>query len=117
MNRVTEWLKEKKKIIIIAVLVILLVLIIFLFFGGSDEETSTGSDVVKSESEIRLTALLESIDGVGDVEIMITETDGVITGVVVVCEGANSIMIRNDILNAVSIALNIDKNNIAIYSM
>ena len=48
---------------------------------------------------------------------MITEEEGVVTGVVIVCEGAHRIMVRNDILNAVSTALNINKNIIAIYSM
>ena len=48
---------------------------------------------------------------------MITENDGQIMGVVIVCEGANNIMTRSNILNAVSTALNIDRKIIAIYSM
>ena len=48
---------------------------------------------------------------------MINEGENGVLGVVIVCEGANNIMTRNDILNAVSTALNIDKNLIAIYSM
>lgn len=115
MKALTEWLKDKKKLIIVVLLVALLVVIVFLFFGS--EEESVLGDSMKSDTELRLTALLERIDGVGDAEVMITENDGEITGVVVVCDGANSIMVRNDILNAVSTALNINKNNIAIYSM
>ena len=115
MKALTEWLKDKKKLIIVVLLVALLVVIVFLFFGS--EEESVLGDSMKSDTELRLTALLERIDGVGDAEVMITENGGEITGVVVVCDGANSIMVRNDILNAVSTALNINKNNIAIYSM
>ena len=115
MKALTEWLKDKKKLIIVVLLVALLVVIVFLFFGS--EEESVLGDSMKSDTELRLTALLERVDGVGDAEVMITENDGEITGVVVVCDGANSIMVRNDILNAVSTALNINKNNIAIYSM
>ena len=48
---------------------------------------------------------------------MITENEGKILGVVIVCEGADNIMTRSSILNAVSTALNIDKKIIAIYSM
>lgn len=48
---------------------------------------------------------------------MINEGENGILGVVIVCEGANNLMTRNDILNAVSTALNIDKKIIAIYSM
>ena len=48
---------------------------------------------------------------------MITSDDDGVKGVVIVCEGAENIMVRSSILNVVSTALNIDKNNIAIYAM
>lgn len=48
---------------------------------------------------------------------MINESKDGILGVIIVCEGADSIMTKNTILNAVSTALNINKNLIAIYSM
>lgn len=116
MKGAAEWFKEKKKIIVVAALIALLILVVFLFFGTGGEESAL-DDYSKSDAEVRLTALLERIDGVGDTEVMITEEEGVVTGVVIVCEGADRIMVRNDILNAVSTALNINKNIIAIYSM
>jgi stage III sporulation protein AG len=54
---------------------------------------------------------------VGQTEVLINEGEEGITGVVIVCEGGNSILVKNDILNVVSTALNINKNIIAIYSM
>ena len=116
MKALSEWFKEKKKIILVVLLIALLILAVFLFFGGS-ESPGAFSDAAKSDTELRLTALLESMDGVGTVEVMVTEEEGVIAGVVIVCDGADRIMVRNDILNAVSTALNINKNIIAIYSM
>lgn len=116
MKGAAEWFKEKKKIIVVVALIALLILVVFLFFGTGGEESALG-DYSQSDAEVRLTALLERIDGVGDTEVMITEDEGVVTGVVIVCEGADRIMVRNDILNAVSTALNINKNIIAIYSM
>lgn len=114
MKRVSEWLKEQKKLIIVSVLIVALIIIVFLFFGG---ENSSSAGTAKTAEELRLTALLERMDGVGDADVMITEDEGGIAGVVVVCDGADRIMVRNDILNAVSTALNINKNIIAIYSM
>lgn len=116
MKKVSEWLREKKKIILVLLLVALLILIVFLFFGTDGGSFASG-DGYKSQAEVRLTQLLESIDGVGEAEVMITEDDSGITGVVVVCDGADRLMVRNDILNAVSTALNINKKIIAIYSM
>ena len=115
MNRIASWIKERKKLILVIALIVLLVAVVYLFFG-TDSDGSSAS-VSKTDTEIKLEALLEAIDGVGDVEIMITTDDDGIAGVVIVCEGASSIMVRNDILNAVSTALNINKNIIAIYSM
>ncbi len=116
MKALTEWFKEKKKIIVVVALILLLILVVFLFFGVDNQTTDYG-DNSKSDTELRLTALLESMDGIGDAEVMITEDESGISGVVIVCEGADRIMIRNDILNAVSTALSINKNIIAIYSM
>lgn len=45
------------------------------------------------------------------------EEDEKIVGVVIVCQGANNLMTRSNILNVVSVALGIDKKIIAIYSM
>ncbi|MBO5328436.1 MAG: hypothetical protein J6B04_04615 [Clostridia bacterium] len=71
----------------------------------------------KTQTEIKLTEILSCIKGVGETDVMISEIDGDIKGVVIVCQGADSITIKNDILNAVSTALCINKNLIAIYSM
>lgn len=115
MNRIASWIKERKKLILVLALIVLLVVVVYLFFGtdGSDGAAS----VSKTDTEVKLEALLGAMDGVGDVEVMVTSDDDGIAGVVIVCEGASSIMVRNDILNAVSTALDINKNIIAIYSM
>ena len=116
MKGAAEWFKEKKKIIVVAALIALLILVVFLFFGTGGEESALG-DYSKSDAEVRLTALLERIDGVGDREVMITEGEGGLAGGVIVCDGARRVTVRNDLLNDVSTALNINKNIIAIYSM
>ena len=115
MNRIASWIKERKKLIIVLLLIVLLIAVVYLFFGTESDDSS--ASVNKTATETKLEALLEAIEGVGDAEVMITTDDDGIVGVVIVCEGASSIMVRNDILNAVSTALNINKNIIAIYSM
>ena len=112
-------MKSNKAVIVIVVLIIILVGTIY-FTGKSEEKSKTSnafSTVQKTDTELRLEKLLSSIDGVGDTEVMVRETDGIISGVVIVCQGADSIATKNKIINAVSVALNIDKKNIAIYLM
>ena len=119
MQKVLNFVKANKKIIIVVVLIIILVgTIYFINKGSENNNASTVSSFEgKSETEIKLTKILSSIEGVGETEVMINEGKDGIEGVVIVCRGANSIMTRNNILNAVSTALNVDKKNIAIYSM
>lgn len=119
MQKVLSFVKANKKIIIVVVLIIILVGTIYFINKSSESKaTSTVSSFEgKSETEIKLTKILSSIEGVGETEVMINEGKDGIEGVVIVCRGANSIMTRNNILNAVSTALNIDKKNIVIYSM
>ncbi len=117
MNRAIEYLKENKNILIIAVLIVLLILAVVLINAGSGDSAADSVDTLKSEEEIKLTRIISELDGVGEAEVMITSDDGGIRGVVIVCEGADNIMVRSNILNVVSTALNIDKNNIAVYAM
>lgn len=118
MRKVLNSVKENKKIIIVVVLIIVLVgTIYFMNRGSANDAASTVASTQKTATENKLTSILSSIEGVGNTNVMITEKDENITGVVIVCDGGNSIVVKNDILNAVSTALNIDKKIIAIYAM
>lgn len=116
MRKVLNFVKDNKKIIIVVILIIVLVGTIYFLNGAKKKESSQVSAVEQSETEAKLSSILNMIDGVGSASVMINENKEGITGVIIVCDGANSIMVRNDILNAVSTALNIEKNIIVIYS-
>lgn len=118
MRKVIDYVKENKKIIIVVLLIVILIGTVY-FINKSKKPSSMVSAVgsEKSDTEVKLTGILRNIEGVGNTDVMITESDGRIIGVVIVCEGANNIMTRSNILNAVSTALDIDKKIIAIYSM
>ena len=118
MRKVLNFVNDNKKIIIVVILIIILVGTIYFLNNGNKRKPTSGSSVTEqSETEVKLTAILSSIEGVGATNVMINESKEEITGVIIVCEGANSIIVRNDILNAVSTALNVEKNIIVIYSM
>ncbi len=117
MRKVLNFVNDNKKIIIVVVLIIILVGTIYLLnMNGKDGKTTT-TTTEQTATEKKLSAILSSIEGVGTTEVMVNEGKDGILGVVIVCEGANNIMTRNTLLNAVSTALKIDKNLIAIYSL
>lgn len=117
MRKVLNFVNDHKKIIIVVILIIVLVGTIYFINKAADKSAATTANVSdKSATEIKLSGILSAIEGVGATDVMINEGNNGILGVVIVCEGANNIMTKNNILNAVSTALNIDKNLIAIYS-
>ncbi len=118
MRKVLDYVKENKKIIIVVVLIVILIGAVYLIDKLKKPSSSIdASSAPKSATEIKLTGILSNIDGVGNTDVMINESDGQILGVVIVCQGADNIMTRSNILNAVSTALKINKDIIAIYSM
>lgn len=118
MKKLLEFVKVNKTVLIIILLIFTLVLAVVIMNGlnGGETETSNTSSE-QTSTEKKLSEILSSIAGVGDTQVMINEDDGGINGVIIVCTGANNIMTRNNIINAVSTALNIEKNIIAIYAM
>ena len=118
MRKVIDYVKENKKIIIVVLLIAILIGTVYLIDKGKNPRSqSTVANSAKSQTETKLCEILKSIDGVGNTDVMITEEDEKIVGVVIVCQGANNLMTRSNILNVVSDALGIDKKIIAIYSM
>ena len=118
MKRLTDFLKSHRKILIISCLLVVLIGLAFLLYGSKNKLSAvSANDVIRPETEVKLMRILSEIEGVGKAEVMINEGKEGISGVVIVCEGAYNVMTRSDILNAASTALNVEKNNIAIYAM
>jgi hypothetical protein len=118
MKGLINYIKSNRKILICIVLIfVLTIVVIFINKSQSSTVTTSSTTVEMTTTEKKLTDILSSIDGVGQTEVMIYESDDKISGVVIVCKGGNNIMTRSNILNAVSTALNIEKNIIAIYAM
>lgn len=118
MKKAVEFLKQNRNALIVLVLLIALIIIAISLSGSSLSASSTGgSDLNKSQTEIKLQQILSEIEGVGKAEVMINEGAEGIEGVIIVCSGANNLMTRNNIISAVSTLLKVNGNKIAIYAM
>ncbi len=112
MKKILTEIKTKRIILIFIVVIFILMSMLFVF-----KDDRLFEDTAKSTNEKKLCSLLEKIEGVGQADVMISEEEDGISGVVIVCQGADNIVIRNNLLDAVSTALNIERQKIAIYSM
>lgn len=104
--------------IIVAILIIAVALIIYsnvLSNKKSSANVSTSASVMTDE-EMRLASVLKTIDGAGDVSVMITKNGETVVGVIVIAEGAKDISVRLRLLDATATALGIEKSIVNVYS-
>lgn len=81
----------------------------------TEDSLDTQSVSVGSETEQKISRLLQEIDGVGEADVMICETEDGVQGVVVVCEGANDFSIVMDVREAVAAALGTEEKAVKVY--
>ena len=106
--------KKIKEIFVIVLIALVLLFAISKVFYDTNEGTSE-TFYNGTETEKKVTQILSEIEGVGEVEVMIYETEEKVSGVVIVCDGAKNIRVVMDIQEAVSVALGTTKENIKIY--
>ena len=104
-----------KDLLIIGGLALLIVFAAWKIFCQEERIDGQTSVSTLSESEKKVSRLLEEIDGVGEAEVMICETEEGVEGVVVVCEGAKNLQVVMDIREAVAAALGTKQNAVKIY--
>ncbi len=103
--------------LIVAAIIIATALIIYSSVDGIKNNDANTSQMVMDEEETRLASILSGIEGVGQVQTMITREDGTITGVLVIAEGAEDISVMLKLLSATSTVMGVDKKVVEIYQM
>ena len=110
---VKRYLREKwKDLLLIGVIAIALLFAISRVFGGNKEKTVASS---MTETERKVSRLLQEIQGVGEAEVIVCETEDGTKNVVIVCDGAKNIRVILDVREAVAAALGTDENSVKIY--
>ena len=102
-----------KDICILAVLALVLVFASWKIFGSEKEVEETASAL--SQTEEKISRLLEEMEGVGETSVMICETEEGVQSAVVVCEGANDLQVIMDIREAVASALGTKEKAVKVY--
>ena len=102
-----------KEILLLSVLAFALIFAAWkIFYTDESAATSVAST---SESERKVSRLLEQIEGVGEADVMICETEDGVQSVVVVCEGAKDLQVMMNIREAVAAALGTEEKAVKIY--
>ena len=101
-----------KDLLLIGILAIALLFAISCVFEKNEEKTVPSS---MTETERKVSRLLQEIQGVGDAEVIVCETEEGTKNVVIVCDGAKDIRVILDVKEAVAAALGTDEKYIKIY--
>ena len=124
-----SFLKDKKNKYLIWILLGVLVLVMAIPVGNSGKMTEGAQEEHTVTLESRLKHVLSRMEGVGEVEVMITtentsaglfsenQNEGKVMGVVVVAQGANEPTVNAKILEAVKALFGIDAHKISIIKM
>ena len=102
-----------KDIMLLSSLAIVLILAAWQIFHT--EDTNGAVAVSATETELKVMRLLEEIDGVGEANVIVCETEDGLKNVVVVCEGANDLRVVMDVREAVAAALGTEEKAVKIY--
>lgn len=119
-NAFVQKLKGVKNIRIIAVVFIIAIALIIYStiatFGTQKSEEQTATQSLQNDEEARLSAILSTLEGAGEVQTMITKSDGNITGVLIVADGAKNPTTRLRLMRACASALGISEDIICVQS-
>ena len=101
-----------KDLLLIGALAVALLFAISRVF--QDDETKTVSSQM-SETEQKVSRLLQEIEGVGAAEVIVCETEDGEKNVVIVCDGAKDIRVIMNVREAVAAVLGTDEKSVKIY--
>lgn len=93
----------------LALLLLFAIRQVFFSDGGSV------SSYEETQSEARISAMLERVEGIEEASVMIVEEEGRAVSCIVVCKGEDSILSRMCILDLASSALSLPKEKIQVY--
>ena len=102
-----------KEIVVLSIVAFLLIFAAWQIFHTNDGKST--STIQPTAIEMKVMRLLEEIDGVGEAEVIVCETEDGIQSVVVVCEGANNLRVVMDVQSAVATALGTNEKMIRVY--
>ncbi len=108
-------LKNKRLRESLGIVVIVLLLLVVVVFIVRNENDSKNVALQGTETEQKLASILREIDGVGEVQVMIGETEEGQRSVVVVCDGARNLQVIMDVREAAAAAVGTQENQVKIY--
>jgi hypothetical protein len=117
-----KWIdnKEYKDKAVKVIAIIIVIGVILLSFDVFSQNTDGRKQVIDGDGgmESELCSILSSIEGVGDVDVLLQyDEDENITGAIVTAEGASNTLTKNNLIKAVMALFNISATSVEVFEM
>lgn len=103
------YIKKQDKRILVPIALFIIVILILIFFGDSGEDSQP---IENTESKLEM--LCSQIDGVGECQVMVTYRNDEVFAVAVICEGAESIRVKEKIVELITSIYGIGSNRVTV---
>lgn len=103
------YIKKQDKRILVPIVLFIIVVLILIFFGDSEEDSQP---IENTESKLEM--LCSQIDGVGECQVMVTYRNDEVFAVAVICEGAESIRVKEKIVELITSIYGIGSNRVTV---
>ena len=107
--------REKKAVILLIMIVCGAALVLASYFIGDGSQELQRKNYAESSVEQRLSQLMSMIDGAGQVDVLVTEGDSGVVGVLIVADGAQELTIRTELMRAAMTALDIPAESVEVF--
>lgn len=116
-ERLKKLLNEKKLLTLILMLLCGAALVL-LSFRMSENEDAHAQDIAYTEGSVeqRLSRVLSMIQGAGEVEVLVTQSESGVVGVLVVADGAQDLTVRTELMRAAMTALDIPAESVEVFA-
>lgn len=114
-------LKEEKKLVTLILMLLCgaaLIALSFVLSPPREEVEPRGADLAyaSTEMESRLSGVLSSIAGAGNVNVMVVQDEEGVRGVLVVADGARELTVRTELMRAAMTALDVPASAVEVFA-
>ena len=108
----------ERKLILLLLMMACGAALILLSYRMTDVRDTTPQDAAYtgSSTEQRLSYLMSMIDGAGQVDVLVTQGDAGVLGVLIVADGAQELTVRTELMRAAMTALDIPAECVEVFA-
>lgn len=107
----------EKKLMTLALMLVCGAVLVILSYRMAEQPERMADDITytKGSLEQRLSYVLSMIEGAGDAEVMVTQNENEVIGVLIIADGAQDLTVRTELMCAAMTALDVTADQVDVF--